>query len=295
MATGYGLLSGKKGIVFGAMDSSSIGWQIALAAHREGAQLALSNVAIALRIGQLNELAAACGDAPVIACDASNNEEIDALFGQLRETFGPIDFIVHSIGMSQNIRKGLSYDQVNYDWYLRTLDVSAISLHRIVSAALRHDMLRDGGSVVAMSYIAAQRVYTTYNDMGDAKALLEGIVRSLGPRLGERGIRINSVSQSPTVTRAGSGIPDFDDMLSMADHISPLGNADAEECADYVTTLLSDLTRKVTMQNLYHDGGYSSMGTTIPVLRLFSQALHNEEMRGAAGAKLREGDRGGEG
>jgi enoyl-[acyl-carrier protein] reductase I len=279
----YGLLEGKRGIVFGPLDESSIGWQIALAAHREGAKLAISNVAIALRVGKVRELAELCGNAPVLSCDATNNDEIDAAFTELKEVLGPVDFIIHSIGMSQNIRKSLAYDALNYDWYMRTLDVSALSLHRIITHAMKHEAINDGGSIVAMTYIASQRNYSTYSDMGDAKALLESIVRSYGPRLAKRGIRINTVSQSPTYTRAGSGIENFDKMFEYADQISPLGNATADDCGDFVVTLLSDLTRKVTMQNLFHDGGYSAMGMTIPMLSLFHAALQNEEFMKEAG------------
>lgn len=281
----YGLLEGKRGIVFGPLDESSIGWQIALSAYREGAQLAISNVAVALRVGKVHELAALCGDAPVISCDATNNQEIDAAFKELKEKLGQVDFIIHSIGMSQNIRKSVPYQDLNYDWYMRTLDVSALSLHRIISYALKNEAIKDGGCIIAMSYIAAQRNYHTYADMGDAKALLESIVRSYGSRLAPRGIRINTVSQSPTYTRAGSGIDNFDKMFEYANQISPLGNATAEDCGDYVVTLLSDLSRKVTMQNLYHDGGYSAMGMTIPMLQLFHQAIQNQEMSAQAGIK----------
>jgi enoyl-[acyl-carrier protein] reductase I len=286
--TSYGLLNGKKGIIFGPLDESSIGWHIAQATYREGAKLAISNVAVALRVGKVRELAGLCGDAPVIACDASNNEEIDAAFKQLKELFGPVDFIVHSIGMSQNIRKALPYEDLNYEWYLKTLDVSAVSLHRIITGALKNEAINDGGSIVAMTYIAAQRNYSTYSDMGDAKALLESIVRSYGTRLASRGIRINTVSQSPTWTRAGSGIDHFDKMYDFAEQMAPLGNATAGECGDYVVTLLSDLTRKVTMQNLYHDGGYSSVGITLPMLKLIHLAMQNEEMMREAGIESAE-------
>lgn len=274
----YGLLEGKRGIVFGPLDETSIGWQIALAAHREKAALMLSNVAVALRVGKTRELAELCGGAPVYACDAASATDVDELFTRIGKEHGQIDFIVHSIGMSQNIRKGLSYDAVNYDWFMRTLDVSAVSLHRILASALKHDSLRPGASVVAMTYIAAQRNYSTYSDMGDAKALLESIARSFGPHLARHGVRINTVSQSPTYTRAGSGIENFDKMFEYADRLSPLGNATAAECGDYVVTLLSDFTRKVTMQNIYHDGGYSSMGMTTPLLGLFHAAIRNQEL-----------------
>lgn len=279
----YGLLKGKKGIVFGPMDSSSIGWSIATAAYREGAQLAISNVAVAMRVGQVAELAKLCGDAPLIACDASNDDDVAACMQTLKETLGPVDFIIHSIGMSQNIRKGLTYENLNYDWYLKTLDVSALSLHRIVTHAFRSEAINPGGSIVAMSYIAAQRNYPSYSDMGDAKALLESIVRSYGPILAERGIRINTVSQSPTRTRAGSGIENFEKMFVYAGRTAPLGNASADECGDFVVTLVSDLTRKLTMQNLYHDGGYSSMGLTVPMLDLMYQAILQQEAKEVEG------------
>jgi enoyl-[acyl-carrier protein] reductase I len=265
----YGLLDGKKGIVFGPLDDKSIGWHIALAAHREGAKLAISNVKVAFRLGTVEELAKLCGEAPLIACDASSSEELEAAFAELKEKLGPVDFIVHSIGMSPNIRKKRPYDDLNYEWYHKTLDVSAMSLHRIISQALKAEAINDGGSIVALSYIGAQRTFSTYSDMGDAKALLESIARSFGSRLGKRGIRVNTVSQSPTKTTAGSGIEGFDVLYDFAAKISPLGNATAEDCADYVVTLLSDLTRKVTMQNLFHDGGFSSMGISDSLIEAF--------------------------
>ena len=274
----YGLLKGKKGIIFGPLDESSIGWQIALHAYREGAQIAISNIATAIRFGNLQELADACGNAPVLICDASRNEDVDNCFKELKEQLGTVDFIVHSIGMSQNIRKQLPYEDLNYEWFMRTLDVSGVSFHRLVAYALKNDAINDGGSVLALSYIASQRNYWTYSDMGDAKSLLESIARSFGPRLAQRGIRINTISQSPTYTKAGSGIPGFEKMYEYSDLMSPLGNASAEECAEYTMTILSDLTRKVTMQNLFHDGGYSSMGATIPMIKLAHEVLHDQEL-----------------
>jgi enoyl-[acyl-carrier protein] reductase I len=274
----YGLLKGKKGIVFGPLDESSIGWQIALHAYREGAEIALSNVATAIRFGNLQELSELCGNAPVLVCDASKNEDVDNTFRELKETMGSVDFIVHSIGMSQNIRKQVPYEELNYEWFMRTLDVSGISFHRLVAYALKNEAISDGGSIVALSYIASQRNYWTYSDMGDAKSLLESIARSFGPRLATRGIRINTISQSPTYTKAGSGIPGFEKMYDYGELMSPLGNATAEECAEYTMTILSDLTRKVTMQNLFHDGGYSSMGATIPMIKLAYEVLHDKEL-----------------
>ncbi len=279
----YGLLKGKKGVVFGPLDESSIGWQIALHAYREGAQIAISNVAAALRFGNIDELSALCGNAPMIVCDASKNEDVDNCFKELKEKLGPVDFIVHSIGMSQNIRKQMPYEDLNYELFMRTLDVSGLSLHRLVSYALKNEAINDGGSILALSYIASQRNYWSYSDMGDAKSLLESIVRSYGPRLARHRVRINTISQSPTYTKAGSGIPGFEKMYEYSDLMSPLGNASAEECAEYSMTILSDLSRKVTMQNLFHDGGYSSMGATIPMIKLAHEALNDKELADRVG------------
>ena len=281
--THYGLLKGKKGVVFGPLDESSIGWQIALHAYREGAEIAISNVAAALRFGNIEELSALCGNAPLIVCDASNNEDVDNCFKEVKDKIGPVDFIVHSIGMSQNIRKQLPYEDLNYEWFMKTLDVSGLSLHRIVSFALKNGAINDGGSILALSYIASQRNYWSYSDMGDAKSLLESIVRSYGPRLAKFNIRINTISQSPTYTKAGSGIPGFEKMFEYGDLMSPLGNASAEECAEYSMTILSDLSRKVTMQNLFHDGGYSSMGATIPMIKLAHEVLNDKDLADRVG------------
>ena len=258
---GHGLLAGKTGVISGALDPDSIAWAVAEAAHREGARFVLTNAPVAQRFGRLDELAEATGGSPVRYADATNDEDLDGLFAEATETFGgPVDFVVHSIGMGMNVRKGRAYEDLKYEWYQKSLDISAVSLHRMVSAGLRGGALADGGSVVAMSYIGAQRIFSEYSEMGDAKALLESIVRSFGYRLGRRGIRINAVSQSPTKTTAGGGIDGFDAMFQFAEQVAPLGNADAASCADYCVTLLSDYTRMVTMQTLYHDGGFSAMG-----------------------------------
>lgn len=257
----YGLLEGKKGIVFGALVESSIGWMIAEAIHREGGKMVLTNAPVTKRFGDLARLGEETGDSPVIYADATSQEDLTSLFESAVEHFGgQLDFIVHSIGMGVNLRKDKKYAELNYDWYHKTLDVSAISLHRLITVALDQDALAKGASIATMTFIGAQRVFSKYSEMGDAKALLESIVRSYGYRLGTKGIRINSVSQSPTPTTAGMGIAGFDAMFAFADQLSPLGNASAESCADYTVTLLSDLTRAVTMQNLYNDGGFSTMG-----------------------------------
>ncbi len=259
MSNGYGLLKGKKGIIFGALDDRSIAWRVALACKREGADFVLSNAPIALRLGTLDALSEET-DAPVIACDATNDDDITSLMEQVKEKFGGVDFILHAIGMSPNIRKKKEYTDLNYNWYQQSLDISAISLHRVLHHAEKVGVLNDGGSVIALSYIGAQRIFSKYSDMNDAKALLESIARNYGSRLAHRGIRVNTISQAPTKTSAGSGIKGFDGMYTFAEKLAPLGNPDADECADYCVAMFSDLTRKVTMQNLFHDGGFVTNG-----------------------------------
>ncbi|MEX0779795.1 MAG: enoyl-ACP reductase [Balneolales bacterium] len=259
-SNGYGLLKGKKGLIFGALDDRSIAWRVALAAHREGAEFALSNAPIALRLGQLNNLSEQTG-AEILPCDVSSEEDVAKLMEQVRERFGKIDFILHAIGMSPNVRKKKEYTDLDYNFFHKTLDISALSLHKILSYAYdKTDILNDNASVVALSYIGAQRIFSKYSDMNDAKALLESIARNFGTRVADRGIRVNTISQGPTKTSAGVGIKGFDGMYDFADKLSPLGNPTADECADYCVTMFSDLTKKVTMQNLYHDGGFSTNG-----------------------------------
>lgn len=276
MAKSYGLLEGKKGVIFGALVDSSLAWKIAERVHEEGGQFALSNAPVARRLGSLDALAERT-NSTIHWADATDNDDLASLFEEVKQTYGQIDFIVHSIGMGLNVRKDRPYENLNYDWYMKSLDISAGSLHRIVTAALNADALAEGASIVALSYIGAQRIFSKYSEMGDAKALLESIVRSYGYRLGKKGIRINTISQSPTRTVAGSGIAGFDHMFEFADRISPLGNADAESCADYTVSLLSDLTRMVTMQTLYHDGGYSSMGFADELIDLMDAGMKQSD------------------
>jgi enoyl-[acyl-carrier protein] reductase I len=261
------ILKGKKGIIFGALDERSIAWKTALAAHAAGAEIVLSNAPIALRMGKINELATLC-NAQVIAADATSTTDLDALMAKSMELFGgKIDFILHSIGMSPNVRKNISYTNTNYENFLKTLDISALSLHRVLQSAMKADALNEWGSVVALSYIAAQRTFPGYNDMGDAKALLEGIARSFGYHYGfAKKVRVNTISQSPTVTTAGSGVAGFDVFFDYAEKMSPLGNASAEDCANYTIMLFSDYTRMVTMQNLFHDGGFSFTGVSTGIV-----------------------------
>lgn len=270
----YNLLKGKKGIIFGALNDQSIAWKVAERAYEEGARFVLTNAPIALRMGTINELAEKCGS-KVIAADATSLEDIDNLIRETMRIFdGKIDFILHSIGMSPNVRKGIDYDTLNYDYYHKTLDVSAFSLHKVLSTARKYDALNEWGSVVALTYVAAQRTFVGYNDMADAKAILESIARSFGYIYGrEKRIRINTVSQSPTLTTAGSGIKGFDKLEDFAERMSPLGNATADDCADYCITLFSDLTKKVTMQNLFHDGGFSSMGMSLRAIQQYEKSF----------------------
>ena len=270
--SGYGLLKGKRGVIFGALNESSIAWSIAEAVYREGGRFLLSNAPVAQRLGTLDALAEKT-ESEIIWADATDDEALKDLFEKAGSSFDGVDFVVHSIGMGMNVRRNRPYQELNYEWYHKTLDISAISLHRIVRQALEAGVLNEGASIVALTYIGAQRIFSEYSEMGDAKALLESIARSFGSRLGKRRIRINTISQSPTDTTAGSGISGFEAMLDFAERLSPLGNADAKSCADYTVSLLSDLTRMVTMQNLYHDGGFSSMGFSDQLVEAWRKAL----------------------
>jgi enoyl-[acyl-carrier protein] reductase I len=259
----YNLLAGKKGIIFGALDENSIAWKVALKAKEEGASFTLSNAPIPLRMGKINELAEKC-EAKVIPADATVVEDIEKLYQESMDTLGgKVDFVLHSIGMSPNVRKGRSYGDLNYDWFLKTLDISAISFHKVMQTAEKMDIMNEWGSILALTYIAAQRTFPDYGDMAQAKAMLESIARSYGYRFAKsKKVRVNTISQSPTRTTAGTGISGFDVFFDYANKQSPLGNASGEDCANYVVAMFSDLTRMVTMQNLMHDGGFSSSGIT---------------------------------
>ncbi|MEM6841572.1 MAG: SDR family oxidoreductase [Bacteroidota bacterium] len=269
---GYNLLAGKKGIIFGALDENSIAWKVALKAREEGASFTLTNAPVALRMGKINELAEQC-DAKVIAADATSLEDLEKLFTESTEVLdGNLDFVLHSIGMSPNVRKGREYGNLNYDWFLKTLDISGLSFHKVMQVAEKMDVINEWGSIVGLSYIAAQRNFPDYGDMAQAKAVLESIARSYGARLARlKNIRVNTVSQSPTKTTAGIGISGFDVFFDYADKMAPLGNASADDCANYIITLFSDLTRMVTMQNLMHDGGFSSSGISEAIIEELSK------------------------
>lgn len=260
----YNLLKGKRGIIFGALDEKSMAWQVALKCQEEGAIFTLSNAPIALRMGKINELAAQCNNAKVIGADATSSADLENVFNESMEVLGgKIDFVLHSIGMSPNVRKKIPYYDTSYENFQKTLDISALSFHKVMQSAMKLDALNEWASVVGLSYIAAQRTFPGYNDMADAKALLESIARSFGFQYGfKKKVRVNTISQSPTLTTAGSGVEGFDAFYHYAEKLSPLGNATAEECANYVVSLFSDLTRKVTMQNLFHDGGFSFTGVS---------------------------------
>jgi enoyl-[acyl-carrier protein] reductase I len=264
----YNLLKGKTGIIFGALNEQSLAWKTALRCHEEGARLVLTNAPIALRMGEINKLAAACDNAPVVGADVTSNEDLTKLFEKSIEHFGgTVDFILHSAAMGMNVRKGNPYTDLNYDFNHKTLDISSISLHRVLQTAYKLDAISEWGSVVALTYIAAQRVFPDYSEMADAKALLESIARSFGYHYGiKKKVRINTVSQSPTRTTAGSGVKGFDGFINYAEQMSPLGNANTDDCANYCVALFSDLTRMVTMQNLFHDGGFSFTGVTPAVI-----------------------------
>ncbi len=274
----YNLLKGKRGIIFGALDEKSIAWKVAERAHEEGAVFTLTNTPTALRFGQLDELAEKC-NATIIPADATNIEDLEKLVQESMKILGgQVDFILHSIGMSLNVRKKRVYNDLRYDYFQRTLDISAISFHKLLQTCYKYDAISEWGSVVALSYIAAQRVLYGYNDMADAKALLESIGRSFGYIYGrEKKIRVNTISQSPTMTTAGSGVKGIHGLLDFTERMSPLGNATAEECANFTIVLFSDLSKKVTMQNIFHDGGFSSMGMSLRAMRMYNKSLDCED------------------
>ncbi len=270
----YNLLKGKRGVIFGALNEQSIAWKTAERAVEEGAKITLTNTPIAIRMGELSQLGEKL-NSEIIPADATDVKDLENVFKQSMEVLGgPIDFVLHSIGMSPNVRKKKTYDDLSYDFLNQTLDISAISFHKMLQTAKRINAIAENGSVIALTYTAAQRTFFGYNDMADAKALLESIARSFGYIYGrESNVRINTISQSPTLTTAGSGVKGMDKLLDFANRMSPLGNASADECADYCVVMFSDLTRKVTMQNLFHDGGFSSVGMSLRAMETYEKGL----------------------
>lgn len=270
----YNLLKGKRGVIFGALNEQSIAWKVAVRAVEEGATITLSNTAMAIRMGQVNKLAKQL-NCEVIPADATSYEDMENVFARSQEILGgKMDFVLHSIGMSPNVRKKRTYDDLDYKYLSQTLDISAVSFHKMIQAAKKQNAIADYGSIVALTYMAAQRTMFGYNDMADAKALLESIARSFGYIYGrEHHVRVNTISQSPTMTTAGSGVKGIDRLFDFANRMSPLGNASADECADYCMVMFSDLTRKVTMQNLFHDGGFSSMGMSLRAMATYEKGL----------------------
>ena len=273
----YNLLKGKRGIIFGALNEQSIAWKVAERAVEEGAEIVLTNTAVAIRMGTIDQLAEKT-KATVIAADATSVADLENLFTEAQKALGgKIDFVLHSCAMSANMRKKRTYDDLDYDLLNKTYDISAISFHKMLQVAKKLDAISEGGSVLALTYVAAQRTFFGYNDMADAKSLLESIARSFGYIYGrEKGVRVNTISQSPTMTTAGGGIKGFDGLFDFADRMSPLGNASADDCADYCITMFSDLTKKVTMQTLYHDGGFSNMGMSLRGMTQYQKSFIDE-------------------
>ncbi|MFH6604187.1 enoyl-ACP reductase [Maribacter algicola] len=268
----YDLLKGKRGIIFGALDSNSIAWKTAERVHEEGGKFVLTNAPIAMRMGQIKELAQKTGS-EIIPADATSEDDLGNLVNEsVKILGGKLDFVLHSIGMSVNVRKGRAYTDQNYDFSHKGWDISALSFHRVMQTLFKADAMNEWGSIVALTYMAAQRTFPDYNDMADNKAYLESVARSFGYFFGkEKKVRVNTISQSPTPTTAGQGVKGFDGFITYADKMSPLGNATALECADYTVTLFSDLTKKVTMQNLFHDGGFSNTGVSKEVMDNFTE------------------------
>ncbi len=276
---GFDLLKGKRGIIFGALNDMSIAWKVAELAHAEGAVFTLSNTPVACRMGEVIELGKKC-NAEIIPADATNVADLENVFEKSMEILGgKVDFVLHSIGMSLNVRKKRVYHDLDYNYLNKTLDISAISFHKMLQVAFKKDAVNEWGSVLGLSYIAAQRTLYGYNDMADAKALLESIARSFGYIYGkERKVRVNTISQSPTVTTAGSGVKGIDGLIDFSDRMSPLGNADAADCANYCITMFSDLTRKVTMQNLFHDGGFSNVGMSLRAMTQYNKSFDQDDL-----------------
>lgn len=273
----YNLLKGKRGVIFGALNEQSIAWKVAVRAVEEGATIVLSNTAMAIRMGQVNELAKQL-NCEVIPADATSYEDMENVFARAQEILGgQIDFVLHSIGMSPNVRKKRTYDDLDYKFLSQTLDISAVSFHKMIQAAKKQNAIAEYGSIVALTYMAAQRTMFGYNDMADAKALLESIARSFGYIYGrEHHVRVNTISQSPTMTTAGSGVKGIDRLFDFANRMSPLGNATADDCADYCVVMFSDLTKKVTMQTLFHDGGFSNMGMSLRGMTQYNKSFIDE-------------------
>ena len=261
------LLKGKKGIIFGALDEKSIAWKTAERIHEEGAEMVLTNAPVSIRMGQIENLASKTNSL-LVPADATSLTDLDNLIDKSVSYFGSkIDFVLHSIGMSINVRKGKSYTDLNHEWMKKGWDVSAVSFHKLIQSLYKKDAMNSWGSIVALTYIASQRTFPNYNDMADNKAYLESIARSFGYFMGkEKNVRVNTISQSPTLTTAGLGVKGINGFFKYAEKSSPLGNATAEECADYTIMMFSDYTRKVTMQNLFHDGGFSSVGVTQEII-----------------------------
>ena len=273
----YNLLKGKRGIIFGALNDSSIAWKVAERCHEEGAQFVVTNTPVACRMGTIDELAEKTGSI-VIAADATSVEDLEMLFVEAQKALGgKIDFVLHSCAMSANMRKKRTYDDLDYSLFDKTLDISAISFHKMIQVAKKLDAIAEYGSILALTYVASHRTFFGYNDMADAKSLLESIARSFGYIYGrEKNVRINTISQSPTFTTAGGGIKGFDGLYDFSDRMSPLGNASADECADYCVVMFSDMTRKVTMQTLFHDGGFSNMGMSLRGMTQYNKSFIDE-------------------
>ena len=260
------ILKGKKGIIFGALDSSSIAWKTAESVFNEGGEFVLTNAPVSIRMGSINELAEKT-KSEVVAADATSIEDLENLINIATDKFGKLDFILHSIGMSVNVRKGRQYTDLNYDWLTKGWDVSAVSFHKLMQSLFKLDAMNQWGSIVALTYIAAQRAFPNYNDMADNKAYLESIARSFGYIFGkEKNVRVNTISQSPTLTTAGKGVKGLDDFLNYSQLTSPLGNATAEDCANLTVSLFSDYTKRVTLQNIFNDGGFSNVGVSQEII-----------------------------
>jgi len=279
MSTSNNILSGKRGIIFGVLDSCSIAWEVAKRCKAEGADLVLTNTETALQLGETQNLAAQL-QTSVIVCDASKIEDLESLMDNAEQLLGgKIDFILHAVAMSMNLRRHREYTNVNYSYFNQTIDISAISLHKLLQTCMKKNSLNQGASVVTLTYIASERFMEGYNDMADAKAMLESVVRNMGGIYGEKmGVRVNAISQSPIQTRAEHSFAQVEYFHDFAEQLAPLGRADAEDCANLCVMLFSDYTRKVTMQTIYNDGGFSRTLMTNKFIDYFRETSYNKHI-----------------
>jgi enoyl-[acyl-carrier protein] reductase I len=250
-----GLMAGKRGIIFGVANDKSIAWGIAQQLRAAGAELAFTYLNEALE-KRVRPLAESLDSTIVLPCDVQNEEEMAAVFEELRKTWGTIDFVVHAVAYANREDLKNPFSQTSRDGFRIALDISAYSFISMTRCAL--PVLKEGGSIVTMTYLGSVRSVPEYNVMGVAKAALESSVRYLAAELGQKGIRVNAVSAGPIRTLAASGIANFKEKLRVAEERSPLKRLVTQEDVGKATLyLLSDLASGVTGEIHYVDAGFN--------------------------------------